>query len=59
MLVMNLQGKKQKQTQQKEGEGKVPVAEFLHAKIQQKPTITGFGFMWIQAGQELDQNIRG
>lgn len=56
---MNLQGKKQKQTQQKEGEGKVPVAEFLHAKIQQKPTITGFGFMWIQAGQELDQNIRG
>lgn len=56
---MDLIGKRKKNPKtQKEGEGKEPLGWSLHTKLQQSPTIVGFGFMWIQAGQKLDQNIR-
>lgn len=60
---MDLIGKRKKKKNnpnktQKEGEGKEPLGWSLHTKLQQRPTIVGFGFMQIQAGQKLDQNFR-
>lgn len=50
--------KKKEKNIQKEGEGKVPLAWSLQAKLQQRQTVVCFGFMRIRAGQKLDQNIR-
>lgn len=55
---MDLMGKKKQRKQSLEGEGKVPLVWSVHAKLQQRPTIVGFVFMWIQAGQKLDQHTR-
>lgn len=59
MQVINLRGKKPKQTQNSEGRGRKSTAGLVSSqKLHHRPAVVGFGFVRVQVGQNLDANVR-